>query len=415
MFQRTTAVNKIVKMRKRFRIIPGGSSAGKTLAIISILIDQAIALPTKRIDVVSMTYGHLIDGAIADFKRIMEESGRWEEECWHDTKHTYTFSNKSFIRFKSMDRAGKAKGPRRDILYINEANEIDFETFFQLEARTADWIYIDYNPSNRFWVDDEVIPLPNAEVLTLTYRDNEGCPLEVLKGFEIKRQKALTSPYWQNWCNVYLDGQIGSIEGVIFSNWSTIDTIPVDAKLLGYGMDFGYTNDPTTLIALYTYNNTLLIDQVIYKRGLSNGDIVSLMKQNNVSGRIYADSAEPKTIAEIKGYGFNIKPTKKGKDSIVYGISLLQEETICITKRSRETIDEFTMYAWARNVDGSTENTPEDLHNHAIDAIRYFVMMNLGKSNYTDPRYFGEYTAPPKVVTEEAPVTHGYQRPIRRR
>ncbi len=377
MFKRTTSVDKILQMSKRYRVIPGGSSAGKTIAILAILIDTAIKNPGKRIDVVGPTYGHLEGGAIQDFKIIMESTGRWFDKYWHDTKHIYTFSNKSFIRFIALDKEGKARGPRRDILYVNEANLIEFETYFQLDARTKDYIYIDYNPSYRFWVDDEVIPMEDSEVLKLTYRDNEAVGDVMLKMYDGWREKAKYSEYWANKCKVYLDGEIGSLEGVIFNNWNKIDTIPEEAELLGYGMDFGYTNDPTTLMGVYKWNGKIIIDEVIYRRGLSNTDIVRHMKENNIIEQIYADSAEPKTIDEIKTYGFNIRPTKKGADSVKYGISLMQDNELLITKNSLNTIKEFTEYSWKKSKDGSSDNIPEDDNNHTIDAIRYLFLMKL--------------------------------------
>jgi phage terminase large subunit len=379
-FIRTTAVDKILKMNKRYRVIPGGSSAGKTIAIIAILIDIAIKNPGKRIDIVSESFPHLTKGAISDFKMIMESTSRWYDAYWHDTKHIYTFSNKSFIRFIAMDKPGKARGPRRDILYVNEANLIDFEVYDQLVIRTNDFVFIDYNPSHRFWVDDEVLPLDDSEMLKLTYRDNESISENILNDFEIRREKAKISEYWANWCKVYLDGELGTLDGVIFNNWNTIDNIPEEAVLIGYGMDFGYTNDPTTLIGVYKYNNQIIVDEVIYQKGLSNTDIIKHMKDNNISGEIYADSAEPKTIDEIKSYGFNIRPTKKGKDSIVFGISLMQDKDILITSKSKNTIREFTEYSWKKSKDGSSDNIPEDFNNHSIDSIRYLFLMKLNNS-----------------------------------
>ena len=407
MFKVTTSLKKILALKKKYRVILGGTSAGKTFAIMAALTDIAIRNPGKRITVVSMSYGQLQGGAIADFHNIMKDTGRWAEEHWHDTKHKYTFENgkglaQSYIEFKSLDR-DTALGVRRDILYVNEANKIKYETFNQLESRTANQVYIDYNPANRFWVDDFILNGPMAELsekLVLTYRDNEACPPETLEGFKIKREMAKTSDYWRNYCNVYLDGQIGSIEGVVFSNWSQIDHIPSEAKLIGYGMDFGFTNDPTTCIAVYKWNDVVILDQIIYKRGLYPSDIATLLKQNNVTEEIYADT-RPEAISEIRGYGFNIKKANKGDGSILVGIGLMQEVEILITNRSKETIEEFNMYSWKKNIDGSAENKPEDAFNHCIDATRYLFIMKMGKSNYVDPRYFEVYTDAPKLQPQQ--------------
>lgn len=377
MFKRTTSINKILKMSKRYRVIPGGTSAGKTFAIVSVLIDTAAKNHNKRIDIIAMTYEHLSSGSIADFKFIMQDTNRWIDEHWNETKHMYTFSNGSFIRFKSLDTPGKAKGPRRDILYINEANYIEYETFNQLAIRTNDYIYLDYNPTNRFWAHTEILTMEDSEELKLTYKDNEALSFEIIKDLENKRIKGETNEYWRNWCRVYLDGEIGQIEGSIFNNWNLIDNIPEEAILIGYGMDFGYTNDPTTLIAVYKYNNNIIIDEIIFSKGLSNSEIAKKMKEYNVTDEVYADSSEPKTIDELKSYGFRVKPTKKGKDSIVFGISLMQEKNILITKYSKNLIDEFTNYSWKKNRDGSADNVPEDRYNHGIDAVRYLFLMKL--------------------------------------
>lgn len=393
-FKVTTSIKKILNLKQRYRVIPGGTSAGKTFAIMAVLIDTAIKNPRKRIDVVSMTYNHLSAGAIADFKNIMESTNRWNPSNWHDTRHTYTFANKSYIKFTAIDSEGKARGPRRDILYVNEANKIDYETFSQLEVRTSETIYIDYNPSNRFWVDDEIIPLENSEKLVLTYRDNEGCPQANLDLFEQRRKLALTNPYYKNWCDVYLDGKIGTIEGVIFQNYNMISNIPEEYKLIGYGMDFGFTNDPTTCIAVYRQGDNIILDQLIYKRGLLAKDIASMLKENNIKGEIYADGARPEIISEIKGYGFNIQKADKGKGSILLGIDLMQEYNLFLTNRSIDLKNEFMNYSWKKNIDGSQLNEPIDSFNHAIDAIRYLFIMKLGKSRVVDPRLFQIYDKP---------------------
>ena len=238
---------------------------------------------------------------------------------------------------------------------------------------------MDYNPSQKFWVHTEVIGQPDTDYIVLTYKDNEALSEEIVKQLEQNREKAKTSTYWENWVRVYLDGEVGQVEGTVFKDWGVIDRIPEDARLIGYGMDFGYSTDPTTLIGLYKYNDDLVVDEVIYQKGLLNSDIANLMKSYEVKGEIFADSAEPKSIAEIKRYGFQIKPVEKGKDSINYGIQILQEKKLLITRRSTNLIDELGKYMWKKNKDGGYEKTPIDNFNHAMDAMRYVAMMKLGK------------------------------------
>jgi phage terminase large subunit len=191
---------------------------------------------------------------------------------------------------------------------------------------------------------------------------------------------AKTSKYWENWWMVYGLGQIGSLEGVIFSNWSIIDRIPENSKLLGYGMDFGFTNDPTTLIAVYRYDGKIILDEMIYKSGLLNSDIISNLSKFNVGQSvIWADSAEPKTIEEIRRSGFNIKPVTKGADSINFGLDILQQYQLLVTNESLNLIKELRSYTWDTDKTGKKLNKPIDDFNHAIDGIRYFAMMELKK------------------------------------
>lgn len=361
-------------MTKRKKVVQGGSSAGKTIAILAILIDRALKTPDIEITVVGATVPHLKGGAMKDFLKIMRQTNRYKSECWNITNSKYTFSNGAVIEFVNAD-GDKAVGPRRDVLYINEANLINFETYTQLSMRTAQDIYLDFNPVNRFWVHDEVLTEPDSEMIILTYRDNEGIPEFVLEELLSKRKKAATSDYWTNWCKVYLDGEVGALEGVIFQNWSTIDSIPSEAKLLGYGMDFGFTNDPTTMIAVYKYNDKLILDQVIYQKGLLNSQISSMItKMGAKNGPIYADSSEPKSIADIQGYGVGIYPVKKQPNSVKEGIQLMQEYEFLVTKHSTFLIEELTKYEWSKK----NPSEPIGIFNHCIDAVRYLVWMMLG-------------------------------------
>lgn len=365
-FQYTTAIRKIRAMKSRIKIIQGGSSAGKTYGILPVLIDMAAKNPGLSISIVSESMPHLRKGVMRDFINIMKSTNRFIKEHWNITNSIYTFANDSYIEFFSADNDSKLRGARRNVLYVNEANNISFESYNQLAMRTDKDIFIDFNPVAMFWAHREVEPQRDAEKIVLTYKDNEALSKTVIDFLEDKIKQAATSSYWKNWVNVYVYGQIGSLEGVIFNNWKTISSIPEQAKLLGYGLDFGFTNDPTALIAVYKFNDNIILDEIIYQKNLLNSDISSLMKKNNVSGLIYADSAEPKSIAELKRYGHTVLATTKGRDSITFGINILQEYDILITDRSKNLIDEFSRYTWIKNKDGSQENVPIDDFNHCF-------------------------------------------------
>lgn len=381
-FTYTTGLHKIRLMKKRIKCIPGGSGAGKTYAILAILIDMAIKNDGLAISVVSESTPHLRRGAMRDFIKIMREIRRYSDSKWNRTNLIYEFSNGSYIEFFGVDDDTKLRGARRNVLYLNEANKISEEAYTQLSMRTDRDIFIDWNPSNRFWAND----LQEAEFLTLTYKDNQALPGTVVQFLESKRELAKTNDYWKNWCKVYLDGQLGALEGVVYSNWKIIDNIPQEASLIAHGLDFGYTNDPTACIAIYKYNDDIVLDEVIYRKGLSNNDISALLKDNQVKGEIYADSAEPKTIDELNKYGHKVYPTKKGPDSILAGIQLLQGKNMLVTKRSVNLVKELEGYTWKKDKDGNSLNVPIDAQNHLMDALRYVALMKLGKKR-TDINY----------------------------
>lgn len=388
MFVLTTAITKLIRLSKRKKVIQGGTSAGKTFGILPILIDKAIKEPNKEISVVSESIPHLRRGALKDFIKIMKLTKRWKEKSYNKSLLTYTFQNGSYIEFFSADQEDKLRGARRNVLYVNEANNITWEAFNQLQIRTSEDIWIDFNPSSEFWANEHLSNDTDVDWIILTYKDNEALPLTIVQEIEKAKEKALFSKYWENWWNVYGLGQLGMLEGVIITDWQIIDSIPNEAELLGYGMDFGYTNDPTTLIEAYNWNNAVIFNELIYERGLTNTDIAKRLKNLDVSKSlpIYADSSEPKSIDEIKSFGFNIKPTEKGKDSLIFGVSILQQTPFFITKQSTNTIKELRAYCWDTDKAGKQLNTPIDQYNHSIDAMRYFAMMKL--RNKKDTIYF---------------------------
>lgn len=387
-YRQTTALKKIRSLKNRIKVIQGGSSAGKTISILILLIDKCIKTPGLEVSVVSESIPHLRRGCVKDFLKIMKETGRFIPSNYNKTLLRYEFTNGSYIEFFSADSEEKLRGGRRTILYVNEVNSINYEAYLQLAIRTSGDIYLDYNPSSKFWAHTEVIGQPDTDFIILNYKDNEALPIEVVAMLESNREKAKTSTYWENWVRVYLDGEIGQIEGTIFTDFEIIDKIPEDARLLGHGVDFGYSNDPCAVIALYKWNEDIIVDEIVYQTGLLNSELSNLLKTNEVTGEMFCDSAEPKSIQELKRMGHNARAVEKGKDSVNYGIQILQQKHMFVTRRSRNLLDEFSKYMWKKNRDGGYEKTPIDAYNHACDALRYIAMSKLGarKENIAVPR-----------------------------
>ena len=380
MFQRTTAINKILALKKRIKIVQGGTSAGKTYGILPILIDRAAKTPNTEISVVSESIPHLRRGALRDFLKIMKSINRYVNDRYNKTLLKYEFANGSFIEFFSADDSSKLRGGRRSILYINECNSVSFESFNELSIRTKDEVFLDYNPTAEFWVQTELEGQEDAEKIILTYKDNEALDKGIIDQIEKNIKKAETSNYWRNWVRVYVDGEMGQLEGVVFSNWKPIDTIPNEARLIGIGVDFGYTNDPTSIIEVYKMNETRILNEVTYQTGLLNSDIAKILPRDVP---VYADSAEPKSIADISRFGITIKGVTKGRDSINYGIDVMQRENYLVTSQSTNLIKELRSYCWDTDKTGKRLNKPIDNFNHAIDAVRYHEMETLGMNkNY---------------------------------
>lgn len=370
-YQITTATRKLLNLKKRIRGVAGGTSASKTISILCILIDYAQSTKNELISVVSETFPHLKKGAIRDFKNIMKDQEYWDEKRWNATDSVYTFPGGSQIEFFSADTSDKVRGPRRQVLFINEANNVPYNTYEQLEIRTEKVIWLDWNPTGLFWwYEDEkggpgVKDQEDAEQVTLTYLDNEALPTSIVKSIESKKHK-------KNFWKVFGLGELGEAEGRIYTGWEIREEIPHEARLERRGLDFGYTNDPSTVIAIYYYNGGYILDEEMYQAGMSNKAIADFIANlEKPRTLVIADNAEPKSIDEIKLYGVNVLPCVKGRDSVKQGIQFVQDQQISVTKRSINLIKEYRNYKWMRDKDDRVLNEPEDAWNHCLDAVRY--------------------------------------------
>lgn len=373
MYSVTTATKKITNLTKKIRIVQGGTSASKTISILLYLIHLAQSDKQKTLtSVIAESTPHLKRGALRDFKNIMKDHNYWKEDNWNATDSIYNFETGSQIEFFSADQSDKLRGARRDRCFMNEANNMSLDAFDQLEVRTKDFIFIDYNPTNEFWVYTDVMgKREDVEHIILTYRDNEALSPEIIQSIEARKGR-------KGWWQVYGEGQLGELEGKIYKDWEIIDEVPHHAKLERYGLDFGYSNDPSSIVAIYYYNGGYVLDEIIYQKGMSNKQIADAIL-NNIQALVIADSAEPKSIDDIKGYGVSILPAEKGPDSVRNGIQLVQDQRISVTKRSLNIIKEYRNYLWETDRDGKILQTPEHQFSHSMDAIRYALVSLIKK------------------------------------
>lgn len=379
-FVDTQATKKIFSLTKRIRAVAGGTSASKTVSILVWLIDYCQSTRNELCSVVSESYPHLEKGAMLDFENIMKDRGYWNDSLWHKTKHTYTFETGSKLEFFSPDTYGKAHGPRRDILFINEANNLEYKIVDQLIVRTRKTIWMDWNPTVEFWFYTEMLTSrpDDIDFITLTYKDNEA--LDPITVQDIESHKSN-----KNWWTVYGLGQLGAVEGRIYKDWQIIDSIPHQARLERRGLDFGYSVDPTAIVAIYYYNGGYILDEEVYRKGLLNKPIADLVSNQNATpdALVIADSAEPKSIDELRLYGINILPAVKGQGSISTGIAFVQAQKISVTARSLNLLKEYRSYMWQTDkTTGRFIKEPEQGNDHCMDAIRYALNSILAPEGY---------------------------------
>lgn len=375
---RTTALNKIEATLYEptfYKVIQGGASAGKTFAIITLLIGYCQSYADSLVTVVGLSYPHLEAGTIRDFIKILKEVNGWEEERWNKSAKLYTFANGSILEFKSIDRMS-ARGPRRDVLFVNEANGISWDTFQELATRTKDFTIVDFNPSAKFWAHErlcEGLPDDTTHII-LTYNDNEALSSREVANIESHKPKTGEEP--SNWWVVYGLGQIGTLEGNVYSGWEQLpaNEIVKNGKLVRYGLDFGFSNDETALVAVYELSDDRLgLVELLYKRGILGSQYPAELQRLNIdpSVLIVADSARPEIIAEIQKAGFRCVGADKNAGSVLRGIDRVAQRQIVYSGDNLKR--EYLSYAWRKKRSGEILDEPEDGNDHLMDAIRYAV------------------------------------------
>lgn len=374
----TTALRKIeatLYAPTFYKVIQGGASGGKTFAIITLLISYCQSYEDSLVTVVGLSYPHLEAGTIRDFIKIMKEVEAWEPDRWNKSAKIYEFANGSVLEFKSIDRMS-ARGPRRDVLFVNEANGISWDTFQELATRTKDFCIVDYNPSAKFWAHERLVEeLPDDTThIILTYKDNEALSPREVANIESRKPKPGEEP--SNWWTVYGLGQIGSLEGNIYSGWeeSTAEEISKSGKLVRYGLDFGFSNDETALIAVYELENgkTGLVE-LLYQKGLLGSQYGAKLKALGIdpSVLIVADSARPEIIAEIKSAGLRCIGADKNPGSVLRGIDRVSQRQIVYCGENLKR--EYLSYAWRTKRSGEILDEPQDGNDHLLDATRYAI------------------------------------------
>jgi phage terminase large subunit len=373
----TTAQKKIAKLRRRVRIVQGGTSSSKTFSILPLLINYATTHPNSEISIVSESVPHLKRGVIRDFKKIMQWTGNWKEEQYNRSSMTYNFVNGSFIEYFSVDNPSKLRGARRHILFVNECNNIDFESYQQLAIRTSKFIYLDFNPTGEFWVNTELENAKDSQKVILTYLDNEAAPKAAVDEILKAKAKAETgNKFWLNWFRVYGLGLQGRLFGSVYENWETGAFQTIGKTVLG--QDFGFSNDPSTLLKtnIDKKNKIIYVQECFYLTKLTATQLGDLNAKHAGKDLIVADSADPRLIDSLKQY-CNIVPAIKGQGSIVYGIAMIQDYKLVIDPESKNLINELKNYVWLEK----KSQTPISKFDHLLDALRYSVSYQLANPN----------------------------------
>lgn len=372
-------------------VIRGGQGASKTISILQLII-QSLLSSEKEATILSSELSKMKRTVIRDYKKICKDWGIIRnEDDFNRSESKHEYPNDSYLDFLGADVNDVGKGFRRDILYINEADKMNIETAIQFISRAGITI-IDYNPDKLFWGDEFI---NENNFLTLTFEDNEYLSESEIKSILEYKEKGFHDPtlsvdllfkdsnikskYWANKWKVYGLGMVGSLDGVIFDDWQECLEVPLGAELIGIGLDFGFTNDPSAAEKVFRFNGDLYIDEILYESGLTNADLAIKLRASGITNqmKIVADSAEPKSIEELSRAGFRIEGANKGADSIKYSIDILKRHKIYITKRSVNVKKEFEKYRW----DEKNPNQPVGTNDHSIAGVRYIALNLLVPNN----------------------------------
>ena len=381
----------------------GGTSSGKTYAIMQVLFCLACEKVKQIITVVGQDIPNLKAGVLRDALAIYSASEQLQAlvKNYNRTDRVFEFHNETIIEFKSYNDAQDAKSGKRDHLFINEANGIEWPVYTELALRTKKKIFIDYNPNTEFWVHELLIGKPDVEVIISDHRHNPF--LEQHTRDKIEALKDTDEQLWR----VYARGLTGRINGLIFNNWHICNEIPPDANLIALGLDFGFTNDETGCLEVYKQNGELWVNELIYETGLTNADIARKLGEFDISKNteIVADSAEPKSIEELKRSGWHVKGAKKGADSIKHSIDLLKRYKINITRHSVNLRKELDRYKWREDKTGRAINEPVDTFNHLIDPLRYVALNKLNTNRSKNVRTLLPQAGRPNIIPNNNLIT----------
>ncbi len=376
----TTVFDKTLKPfqeGKTIIISEGGQSSSKTYSILQIIIFLARFTKGKIYTIVAESMPFLKVGAIRQFVEILTNENLFVQSDMNLGNLTYKIGT-NIIEFKAYDQPSKAVGAKRDYLFINEAINVPYETFINLESRTNVCTWLDYNPSFEFWAHTKLLNANREDVAYVhsTYLDNQYLPQKIIDTIERYKE------YDPNRYRVMGLGLIGTNEGQVFTNWSIVDNFEnIDKSKTVFGVDFGFTNDPSTCISVFKQDNELWVDELFYEIGMTNLDISNRFRAEEIGrgDEIFADSAEPKSIDEIHKRGWNIKPVRKGPDSVLQGIDVIKQYKLNISRRSVNLIRELRQYMWLKDMNGKYINKPGG-PDHTIDAMRYAITMKYGQN-----------------------------------
>lgn len=382
-FEVTTALRKMLALQQPKKVIQGSTSSGKTYGIVPILYDKCIATPRIKVTIVAETLTAVKEGALDIFQRFMMDEGRWSDSQWNASSLIYTCRNGSKLQFKSFDTVGKAKASgKRQILFLNEANHIDFEIADALMIRSEE-VWMDFNADMEFWAHTEVLTMNGVDFLKLTYEDNEAIPQATYNDLMQKKSKAEREErsgvkgYWWNWWQVYGLGEMGQLQEGVFDIWEQLSERPERFQQYCYGLDFGFQH-PTALIKVWYWEDERFLEEVIYQPGLTSGALIDKMRVKGIEPHreIIADYARPEMIAELRQAGFYVLNANK---NVKKGLDKLKQQKVYVHSEAINIIRENRKYKY-RKINGVVTEEVLKLNDDAMDAIRY---ANLWVDSYS--------------------------------